>query len=313
MRWCARIGMICLLEGVLVGCGEPNKQEDMYEYLCEEQEVLIDATEEVIEEPLGEAEEVPELEEIKETDCRAQEAEQVEAVGENAEKKEEQQVLEASISISTETKEIVQEEKEEEMIPREDGGQKELIWTQEPETESVEQIVEVNAEELCTQGGQRHEILFLKEEGNCEQGEHEYEICVYCGVIANEKWIGTGKEHSYVWVPYSVATCTQPGWLNQICDICGASHPSEPEMEQPALGHDWREEVELIGEATCFVGEVKRYTCRRCGQVEEKVGQPLGHEWMEGTITKEQLETGLVERIPVRQCSRCRELVEVMD
>lgn len=73
------------------------------------------------------------------------------------------------------------------------------------------------------------------------------------------------------------ATCTTQGILRYECKVNeGFFH----ETYYGPLGHDY-DEGKVTTTATCTQGQVKVYTCKRCGDTYEEVGEPLNHVYEE--------------------------------
>ena len=98
----------------------------------------------------------------------------------------------------------------------------------------------------------------------------------------------------------AVATCTEPGSVVRVCNLCGET----AEVTIPALGHDWSS-WEIEGAPTCTESTYETRVCKRCSTNEERTVAALGHSWDSGKVTKE--ASCLAEGVRTYTCTRCGE------
>ena len=94
--------------------------------------------------------------------------------------------------------------------------------------------------------------------------------CWICGTVNQPTLPKAAHEFSTTHTP---ATCTEPGYAEKICKVCGAKEVTE---EKPALGHKWGDEktVEICG------GIAHIHTCQTCGVTESDVDvNSADHQW----------------------------------
>ena len=108
-----------------------------------------------------------------------------------------------------------------------------------------------------------------------------------------------GMGHS--WDAGTVTTapgCETEGVRSYCCTVCGAQRTEAV----PALGHDWHTETIPPG---CVMPGILLKSCWRCGkEVETPTDEPpLGHDWDDGTVTREPTQTQPGERS--FRCNRC--------
>ncbi len=119
-------------------------------------------------------------------------------------------------------------------------------------------------------------------------------------------------EHTYV-EDAKAATCTEPGYTQKVCSICGAVQEGS-RTEIPATGHN--PTATEAKEATCTeAGNHAYWTCEVCkkvfadekGETETTVAEQqiaaLGHDWVE-TVIEEATDTK--DGIKALVCSRCK-------
>ena len=140
-----------------------------------------------------------------------------------------------------------------------------------------------------------------------ETGLTEGSHCDRCGHVAVKQETVKALGHSWndgVYVAGKEPTCTATGTSLFTCLVCGAAE----EREAAALGHDMVYHDEQ--KATCTEeGFAAGGECSRCGHVTGNAVIPaLGHDWGEGTVTKDPTCT----EVGVRSftCSRCGETKE---
>lgn len=111
-------------------------------------------------------------------------------------------------------------------------------------------------------------------------------------------------------VPYKSPTCVESGNNSYYICPCGAVLKEDGVTKTTvaaetiaALGHDYESKKT---NPTCAAQGYTTYTCARCGDsYTDSYTAPLGHDWDEGTVTKEPTETEAGERTYI--CSRCGE------
>lgn len=181
-----------------------------------------------------------------------------------------------------------------------------------------------------------HDWETISKTGNCLEGGTLTEKCSRCDLERTTPIAGTGEGHNYDQYPvsYIAPTCKNRGSATFVCRDCGnekvvpiltISHTyvideavdptctgtgltegkhcsvcGEIEVAQhelPALGHDWVYS-NVVG-ATCTEKGSYTQACDRCGLLEEKEEEALGHDWSEWTTTLEPTCTtlGLEERV----------------
>lgn len=88
--------------------------------------------------------------------------------------------------------------------------------------------------------------------------------------------------HNFVLTQTIDPTCENYGWNIYTCSICDHMDMPLNERAEP-LGHEYDHGVVVA--ATCTQGGCTRYTCARCGSVDDQnVTAALGHIWDAGTL-----------------------------
>ena len=106
------------------------------------------------------------------------------------------------------------------------------------------------------------------------------------------------------------ATCTEKGYSQRTCIVCGEK---EEQKTIKALGHDFIDYAEGNNIApTCTERGVKEQVCQRCGLLERVEVEALGHNWVDDRTGGVQA-TCTVSGSKNQHCTRCdaRETVEV--
>ena len=162
------------------------------------------------------------------------------------------------------------------------------------------EIVLTEQEVISALGHNWDEGTVTKQPTETEKGEKTF-TCSTCGETRTEEIPALGHEHSYTAV-VTAPTCTEAGFTTYTC-TCGDSYTSD---EVPALGH---EEVTDEGyAATCTEsGLTDGSHCSRCEIIltKQEVISALGHNWDEGTVTRQPTETEKGEK--TFTCSTCGE------
>ena len=81
-------------------------------------------------------------------------------------------------------------------------------------------------------------------------------------------------EHKYAHKATKEATCTAPGYTEEVCTVCG----DKKVTNIPANGHTFGKWIEKTP-PTCTVAGKKIRQCSECGYVEEETLAPKGHQW----------------------------------
>ena len=133
---------------------------------------------------------------------------------------------------------------------------------------------------------------------NCEEVRERVKRCIYCG----EELEYDREEGSHNWYTHvhEQATCTEEGWQEIICSVCG-SEKGNPERIPP-LGHNWSG-WSVAEKATCKGAGREVRSCTRCGISESRSLPALGHDW---TAWYTENEPTCTERGTTRMdCERC--------
>ncbi len=100
------------------------------------------------------------------------------------------------------------------------------------------------------------------------------------------------------WNVISEPTCTEPGYSQRFCSLCGMME----ESETPALGHSWGE-YKVDTQPTCTSEGLQTQTCTRCGAVQGVDIPRIDHSFGNWTETKK--ATCTAEGVETRKCSMC--------
>ncbi|MCD7946688.1 MAG: Ig-like domain-containing protein [Oscillospiraceae bacterium] len=92
-------------------------------------------------------------------------------------------------------------------------------------------------------------------------------------------WQICGEEHSFVEAVVA-PTCTQQGYTQHTCEICGYYYTDE---ETDALGHSYGEGT-VTTDPTCYEEGVMTYTCTVCGEEMEEPIATLEHMFDDGMV-----------------------------
>ena len=206
---------------------------------------------------------------------------------------------------------------------------------------SVCGMILVESQKISELGHDWDDGTVTKEATCTEDGERTY-VCSRCEETKKDSIPATG--HTEVIDQAAAATCTKPGYTQgSHCSVCNKVLSKPTEI--PALGHDW-DDGTVTKEATCTEGGERTYVCGRCEEtktekipakghtevtdpaveatctepgrtegkrcsvcgtilVESQEISELGHDWDEGSVTKEATctEDGEISY----NCSRCEE------
>ena len=105
------------------------------------------------------------------------------------------------------------------------------------------------------------------------------------------------KEHSYT-TEVVAPTCTEEGYTLYVCE-CGESYKDD---FTGTVAHRYGQ-TEVIVEATCLEGGLRKHICTECGHEEEIKVEPLGHKYKSKVIAPKCEEGGYTEH----RCERCEE------
>ncbi len=100
------------------------------------------------------------------------------------------------------------------------------------------------------------------------------------------------------WNVVSEPTCTDPGYTQRFCNLCGMMEDGET----PALGHDWGE-PQVDTQPTCTSEGLQTQTCARCGVVQGVDIPRIDHSFGDWTVSKK--ATCTEEGTETRKCSMC--------
>lgn len=81
-------------------------------------------------------------------------------------------------------------------------------------------------------------------------------------------------EHKYTQKTTKEPTCTTPGYIEEVCSVCGDKKTNSI----PAKGHTFGKWIEKTP-PTCTVAGKKIRQCSECGYVEEEMITAKGHQW----------------------------------
>ena len=106
----------------------------------------------------------------------------------------------------------------------------------------------------------------------CERAGEEVRTCGRCGNVETRETEPLGHEYEAEIVE---PTCTEDGYTLYECVRCGDGYRDD---ETEALGHS-HGEWETVSPAECESGGEEIRTCGRCGNVEMRETEPLGHDY----------------------------------
>ncbi len=106
----------------------------------------------------------------------------------------------------------------------------------------------------------------------CESAGEEIRTCGRCGNVETRETEPLGHEYEAEIVE---PTCTEDGYTLYECVRCGDGYRDD---ETEALGHSYGE-WETVSPAECESGGEEIRTCGRCGNVEMRETEPLGHDY----------------------------------
>jgi hypothetical protein len=191
-------------------------------------------------------------------------------------------------AISEESKEIMEEEPQEEREFKQSSDQTIVITV--PDTSQKTNTETVSMPEPQTQNVHICRFEKVETKASCLVEGKVEEKCMSCGTIKSQQIIDA-KGHDFVKSVWEVATCLKSGYYNNVCQRCGLV---EMTTENP-LPHDVEDVV--IQEGNCMEDRVLRHICRSCGlQVESDTRYVVQeHKW-----SKE-----MVDGIEVSVCKWC--------
>ena len=106
----------------------------------------------------------------------------------------------------------------------------------------------------------------------CESAGEEVRTCGRCGNVETRETEPLGHEYEAEIVE---PTCTENGYTLHKCGLCG--HTYKDNATEP-LGHNYGEWTVTVP-AECESGGEEIRTCGRCGNVEMRETEPLGHDY----------------------------------
>ena len=106
----------------------------------------------------------------------------------------------------------------------------------------------------------------------CESAGEEVRTCARCDDVETRKTEPLGHEYEAEIVE---PTCTEGGYTLHKCNLCG--HTYKDNATEP-LGHNYGEWTVTVPAECESAGEEIR-TCGRCGNVEMRETEPLGHDY----------------------------------
>ena len=154
-----------------------------------------------------------------------------------------------------------------------------------------------------------------------EPGSIEYYTCSVCGARFKDKYgtqpvtgsvVLAALGHKEVEGAAQAPTCTAPGHTaGTYCERCG--EPMTAQATDPALGHDWGENIEVTLTAAELVcgeptGYIKR-VCGRCGE-EEIVSYLDNAEHVPETVLEKPATCLEAGHSGYTKCARCGEILE---
>lgn len=125
-----------------------------------------------------------------------------------------------------------------------------------------------------------------------------------CGATTTEEITALGHQWN-AGEETKAPTCTEAGVKTYTCQRDSAHTYTEPIT---ALGHSKPEDdslIETVKEASCTEAGQIKYICERCEEAVTEEVAALGHEWDEGSVTKEPAEGVAGEK--TYTCTRCGE------
>ena len=128
----------------------------------------------------------------------------------------------------------------------------------------------------------------------CESAGEEIRTCGRCGNVETRETEPLGHEYEAEIVE---PTCTEDGYTLYECVRCGDGYRDD---ETEALGHSYGE-WETVSPAECESGGEEIRTCGRCGNVEMRETEPLGHEYEAEIVEPTCTENGYT----LHKCGLC--------
>lgn len=117
-------------------------------------------------------------------------------------------------------------------------------------------------------------------EVTCTENGYENQICKVCGKIFDEKVI-EALGHNYSVNVKKEATCTEDGTGHMVCKVCNY----EEDQVISKLGHNY-DKKEIVS-ATCDKKGKQECTCKVCGHKYTEEISAKGHNWSGATCTKD--------------------------
>ena len=128
----------------------------------------------------------------------------------------------------------------------------------------------------------------------CESAGEEVRTCGRCGNVETRENEPLGHEYEAEIVE---PTCTEGGYTLYECVRCGDGYRDD---ETEALGHSYGE-WETVSPAGCESAGEEIRTCGRCGNVETRETEPLGHEYEAEIVEPTCTENGYT----LHKCGLC--------
>ncbi len=128
----------------------------------------------------------------------------------------------------------------------------------------------------------------------CESAGEEIRTCGRCGNVETRETEPLGHEYEAEIVE---PTCTEGGYTLYECVRCGDGYRDD---ETEALGHSYGE-WETVSPAGCESAGEEIRTCGRCGNVETRETEPLGHEYEAEIVEPTCTENGYT----LHKCGLC--------
>ena len=128
----------------------------------------------------------------------------------------------------------------------------------------------------------------------CESAGEEVRTCGRCGNVETRETEPLGHEYEAEIVE---PTCTEGGYTLYECVRCGDGYRDD---ETEALGHSYGE-WETVSPAGCESAGEEIRTCGRCGNVETRETEPLGHEYEAEIVEPTCTENGYT----LHKCGLC--------
>ena len=102
-------------------------------------------------------------------------------------------------------------------------------------------------------------------------------------------------------ISYTAPTCTEPGWAEYRCSVCGAQ---KGEVLPAGGAHQWDSGTVLSVQGCETQGQI-RYVCARCGETRVDTAPALGHAWVVTERLVEPSASGSHSGQARYTCTRC--------